>query len=72
MIKAGQYYRHFKGNLYYVIEIATHTETGEKMVVYRDTNYDQKVWVRPLEMFEEKVMNAEGKLVPRFAYHSNK
>jgi hypothetical protein len=42
------------------------------MVVYRDTNYDQKVWVRPLEMFEEKVMNAGGELVPRFAFHSDK
>ena len=26
-------YRHFKGNLYLVEDIATHSETGEKFVV---------------------------------------
>ena len=28
-------YKHFKGNLYLVLDFAEHTETGEKMVVYR-------------------------------------
>ena len=72
MIKEGQYYRHFKGNLYFIIAIANHTETGEQMVVYRDTNYNPKIWVRPLEMFKETVVDSEGKVVPRFALHSEK
>ena len=33
-IKKG-IYRHFKGNLYEVTDIATHSETLEKYVVYR-------------------------------------
>ena len=31
----GHYYRHFRGNVYQVIGIATHTETKEKMVIYQ-------------------------------------
>lgn len=72
MIKEGQYYKHFKGNLYYIITIARHSETGEQMVVYRDVNYNTKTWVRPIEMFMETVVNSEGKVVPRFALHSEK
>lgn len=48
----GKKYRHFKGNIITVIEIAKHTETGEMMVVY---NHDGNIWVRPYEMFISKV-----------------
>lgn len=60
-------YRHFKGNLYQVMEIATHTETGEEMVVYYDCNEPSKVWVRPLSMWNEIVKRDryEG---PRFIW----
>ena len=44
-------YRHFKGGIYEVLEIATHSETMEKMVVYRALYGERGVWVRPLEMF---------------------
>lgn len=50
-IKAGQVYRHYKGNLYQVIAIATHTETEEKYVVYQGLT--QEIWVRPLDMFQD-------------------
>ena len=33
--KADQIYRHFKGNLYRIVTLAVHSETGEKMVVYQ-------------------------------------
>ena len=59
-LKPGKY-RHFKGNGYEVIGVATHSETGEKLVVYRDLWKNHELWVRPLKMFTEKV---NGK--PRF------
>lgn len=50
-IKVGQIYRHYKGD-YYVIELlGRHSETGEKMVVYRALYGDGAVWCRPLELF---------------------
>ncbi|MCW8127005.1 DUF1653 domain-containing protein [Microbulbifer halophilus] len=59
-------YRHYKGELYEMMEVATHSETGEKLVVYRALYGDYGVWVRPLEMFAENV-EKDGSLVPRFA-----
>ena len=53
-IKSG-IYRHFKGNMYYVICIATHTETGEKLVVYQALYGSHEYFVRPYEMFASKV-----------------
>lgn len=58
-------YRHYKGNLYEVIETARHSETGELMVVYRCLYGEHSLWVRPLEMFMEKVL-IDGHEVPRF------
>ena len=46
-------YRHFKGNKYIVIGIGTHSETHEECVIYKDKN--NKIWIRPLEMFISKV-----------------
>lgn len=59
-------YRHYKGELYEVMEVATHSETGEKLVVYRALYGDYGVWVRPLEMFAEQV-EKDGRQLPRFA-----
>jgi len=61
-------YRHYKGNIYEVIAIATHSETLEKLVVYKATCQPegQNLWVRPLPMFQENVL-VNGHSVPRFA-----
>lgn len=48
-------YRHFKGNEYRVLHIATHTETEELMVVYQAIYGDGKVYVRPYNMFASEV-----------------
>lgn len=60
-------YRHYKGPLYQVYQIATHTETSEKFVVYRSMYGERRCWVRPYEMFIENI-EYEGKTVKRFTY----
>lgn len=65
-MKLGKY-KHFKGNLYEVICLAKHTETGEEMVIYRDLSDSAKIWVRPAKMFNEKV-NVNGVEKPRFEF----
>ena len=50
-IVKGGLYRHFKGMYYYVLDVATHSETGEKLVVYQKLYDDRDLYVRPLEMF---------------------
>jgi hypothetical protein len=65
-LKAGRY-RHYKGRDYEVFFVATHSETGEQLVVYRTLYGDFDHWVRPLAMFTETV-ELEGQQVPRFQW----
>lgn len=67
-------YEHFKGNVYHVMAVAKHTETGERLVIYRhvlksvngtpcDNIWaDDIIWARPESMFEEILENGQ----PRF------
>jgi len=59
------HYRHYKGNEYEVTGTATHTETGEELVVYVAISDSSKTWVRPYGMFFESV-TIDGKEIPRF------
>ncbi|MDO7786675.1 DUF1653 domain-containing protein [Desulforamulus aquiferis] len=68
MIPMGRY-RHFKGNYYEVLCLAKNSETEEQMVVYK-CEKDGSLWVRPMDMFVEKV-RVEGSLKPRFHFIGN-
>ena len=63
-IKPG-IYRHFKGNRYEVIGVASHSETMEPMVVYRALYGEGGLWVRPAAMWNELV-DKENYHGPRF------
>jgi hypothetical protein len=58
-------YKHYKGNLYEVLMTAQHSETEEWMVVYKALYGEKGIWVRPYDMFMEKI-DIDGRLVPRF------
>ncbi|TCM66632.1 uncharacterized protein DUF1653 [Acinetobacter calcoaceticus] len=59
-------YRHYKGQLYQVFNVAQHSETQEPHVVYQCLYGDYSMWIRPLTMFVEQVSLADGSQVPRF------
>lgn len=65
-IKPGRY-RHFKGKEYEVLGVARHSETEEKLVVYRALYGDFSLWVRPVSMWNETV-ERDGKTFRRFTY----
>ena len=66
-IVKGGIYRHYKGNKYKVLEVATNSETLEVMVVYKALYGDGAVWVRPIRMWNEPVTYC-CETMPRFSY----
>lgn len=53
-IEIGKIYRHFKGNYYFIEDIAYDSETSKPVVIYKpiyDRDDEKKIWVRPLDMF---------------------
>lgn len=58
-------YRHFKGGLYEIVCIAKNSETLEDTVIYRSLTEPDKIWARPLSMWDETV-ERDGKEFDRF------
>ena len=54
-ILKNRVYKHFKGDLYLVVDIAQHSETDEKLVIYRCLYGEGKLYARPYDMFASKV-----------------
>ena len=60
-VEIGKTYRHFKGNYYFVENVALDSENKQRMVVYKPL-YDRKdsmIWVRPEKMFLEEISELE-------------
>lgn len=62
-------YQHYKGNEYEVIGEGIHTETEERLIIYKSLYEPFTIWVRPYAMFFESVV-IEGQEVPRFKKQS--
>lgn len=57
-VQTGKVYRHFKGNYYFVENVAYDSETQERMVVYRplyEREDGKQLWIRPEKMFLEEI-----------------
>ena len=54
-IKINRVYRHFKGDCYLVLDIAIHSETKGKLVIYRALYGDGTLYARPYDMFISEV-----------------
>ena len=64
-VKIGRVYRHFKGNYYFVENVACDSESKERMVVYKPLyprEDGNNIWVRPefLEEIPERPDNITG------------
>lgn len=65
-VKINGLYKHYKGNVYKVLNVAQHTETFETLVIYQDVDNNDKIWARPISMWNDDVL-VNDKFVKRFS-----
>ena len=58
----GQIYTHYKGGTYEIISLAIHTETQEKLVVYKSINFGS-VYVRPFDIWSSETNSGEKRFL---------
>ncbi len=71
-IKVKSIYKHFKGDLYLVEDIATHSETRERYVVYRALYGDTGLYIRPYDMFASEVVFHIENILDKFQKNIDK
>jgi hypothetical protein len=60
-------YKHYKGQLYQVLHCGRHSETEEWFVIYQCLYGDFSIWIRPMSMFQEKIILENGQQTARFS-----
>ena len=70
IIEIGKTYRHFKGNLYKVIDIVFDSESNndeeyKKVVIYQALYGDNLKWARPYDMFNSLVDKEKYPNIPQ-------
>ncbi|MCX2741999.1 DUF1653 domain-containing protein [Pontibacter anaerobius] len=63
-------YKHFKGDYYKIISFALHSETEEVFAVYHKLDNPDKLWIRPLSMFNN-VLEHNNEKIERFKFITN-
>ncbi|MCL2444515.1 DUF1653 domain-containing protein [Candidatus Saccharibacteria bacterium] len=61
-VRVNGIYRHYKGDLYLIVDVARHSETLEEMVIYRGLYENAPLWVRPMELFVAKLDPAKQRV----------
>ena len=71
-VKIGKVYRHFKGNYYFVENVAYDSETQERMVVYKPLyprEDNRNIWVRRESMFLESITERPDNITGQSHYY---
>jgi len=66
-VTIGAFYRHYKGGLYKVLDLAISTENDDNVCVVYQAQYGDKItFTRPVNIWTEMIHH-EGKTIERFA-----